>query len=263
MRFDEYNLIADEIMDMDTMPGFWRLSFQEATGGYICEDVSSEDNHDTAPLNFYYKIRELFSRDRMAYYRTFEEARDAMLDIAHSRNDIRMFTIEKHPFNGEPDFDDWTRQYIFDHEGKLLDRSVCSSYHWDKPGLEGQYLGRSPTMPRYKPGDIVEITTIDTKNKGIFARLAIVIWEGPSRKSFHKTYLRSLSRKDFTDIPMRCIDDDEYFVQFGPFGKYMNNFSFESALDMLPPRFPVPDIAREKLAEWYKTYLEAPDDEKI
>lgn len=135
------------------------------------------------------------------------------------------------------------REWVFDGEGNLMEKSVCSSLTEDLDSPEGHFYGRAKDSIRFKPGDIVEVH--DMENMEV--RLAIVLALCNDIESCWMEYQKvienckeeGLSEENADDNYWLYACDDCYYVGYGSEPEY--GTSHPCTTDVFTPRFPIPD----------------------
>lgn len=228
----------------------------------------NEDDHYSQceiPGGFLWEYRGLSVGDigNFEYYPTFEGAHSAMSQKIGTEN-IDGFIIRKLGYGllGTKDF--YLHFTSYDAEGKEILHSVCSSYHYNQPGLAGKFLGRDDISAHFKLGEIVQIERSVRDSMWAKCTLGVVVGLPRSTFDFWNSYeedVKELGRQEanekwFDKPSMMGSDDDEYFIQFGPYEPDMLNFTFRNAVDIRLPALHVPKEVRDMLHEYHKGYID-------
>lgn len=261
-------------------PGFyklWRLTCEDT--GYECREVEGLSLNDKIP----YKGKQwrfgIPHRHEMEfeYYATFEDAYTAMMEDWGSDEDICFkssklnytfgYQISRLGFGPHGTRDFFVEYWKYDRNKVEYDRSTCSSFHYGMPGVYGKFLGRFPDQIRFKEGDLVEIGVSRKEDNGkCYSVLGVVIGTPLSVRHAWENEEDSLNKlaakgepieKNFEGTKGLDVDDEEYFILYGPYEESMNYATFLHPKDVRPPSYPVPDEARETLMQYYNDYLES------
>lgn len=260
MTYPEFLDFACHRPEPDT-PGFYKLEWfshvpdaaytpKEVEGGYIWS----------------YRENPISDKGNYEYYPTFAEAYNAMLQKTGTPG-IYGFTILKLGYGplGTKDFYINFRSY--DAIGEEYLRSVCSSYHYNQPGPAGKFLGRDEATAHFKPGDIVQIDCYERDSMWIRPTLGVIVerplpvthyWE--SYRQDHEELGKEDSDRQWFEAPsLTGSDEDEYFIQTGPYDPELHNFTFRNAIELHLPALPVPTPIRDLLLSYYQTYQTSSD----
>ncbi len=261
-------------------PGFyklWRLKCEDK--GYECHEVEGLSLNYRIPYKGKQWRFEILPWRHMEfeYYPTFEEAHTAMMEDWGEDEEIYFkntklnytfgYQISRLGFGPHGTRDFYVEYWKYDHNKKEYDRSSCSSYHWNLPGVYGKFLGRLPEQIRFRKGDLVEISRSSHEEKGmVFSVLGVVIGQPRTVKDewgYLKSSINKLAEKGvpiekaFEEPDQWGVDNEEYFVLFGPYEESMLHAEFIHPQEVRPPSFPVPKEARETMKQYYKDYLES------
>ncbi len=260
MKYQDFVGLACYRRRPDT-PGFYKLErFDHAPdatyvpravdGGYIWS----------------YDERLLSEVSNYEYYPTFDEAHDAMMSKI-GKDGAYAFVIRKLGYGPSGTKDFYIHFTSYDANGEEILHSVCSSYHYNLPGVAGKFLGRDDATVRFNFGDIVQIDQYGCGLKWKQGTLGIVVGLPWSPKEFWELYEEDLRKlgpeladdRWFEQPSTTGSDDDEYFIQIGPYDGAMSNFTFRNAIDIHLPALPIADTITESLRGYYRNYLEHPD----
>ena len=140
-------------------------------------------------------------------------------------------------------------EWLFDSEGNLLDYTTTYTYG---EGPEASFFGRPERRQRFKEGDIVEVRWRDE------VRLAVLYSDVPDVEWCWGVYQRGLKRDPDMPYILDCSDDCTIVVD-GPSYLYHGHIS---PLDLMKPRFPIPDDLRKELGTWYEMVKKETGEEK-
>lgn len=247
----------------------WRLRCNAI--GYECHDVNSISLNNEEPIKGYmwrYPIRPFEEMD-FEYYPTFEEAHTSMMARDHIEdcefNRPFAYQISRLGYGPLGTRDFYVQYWSYDSHRQVYDRSSCSSYHWNQPGVYGKFLGRFPEEIYFKEGDIVEISTSRAEDKGEWhSTLGVVIGMPRSVKEVWNCIETALNQhvagdntiESYFDKPDHDgADGEEYFILTGPYDESERYATFRHPIEVRPPAFPVPDEAKETLRKYYEDYL--------
>lgn len=195
-----------------------------------------------------------------ADYATREEAMNAMLTIA-GNNGLLGFIISRYGF-GQFSHDRYPlEQWMYNADGRFVQKAACSSFHYRAHGLYGKFLGHE-TLP-YKKGDKVVILHRYVGNRKMYAVPGIIIEESDDLKKGYEIYTSQIENwirkgnspetwNEETIYP--GSDEDEYFVQYGSDDSSETHFTFQHPLSIFPLPFPLPKEIEDEMDEWYKEY---------
>ena len=283
VTYEDYEAFVRNRPQPDT-PGFyklWRLKC-DATG-YERHETEGESLNEKIPYKGYlWRFPIVAWRyEEFVYYPTFEEAYKAMTEYDDVDNSI-VYSSPKHTFgyqisrlgfgpHGTRDF--YIQYWKYDSNQVEYDRSSCSSYHFNMPGIYGKYLGRFPENIRFQEGDIVEISVSRFEDAGkCYSTLGVVIgtprtvrqkweWDKAGINELAKKGEPNPIEKYFENPDSWGVDIEEYFILYGPYEESMMYASFRHPQDVRPPSFDVPEEAKETLMKYYNEYLESLKDD--
>lgn len=255
MTYEEFRQIACNRPHPDT-PGFYKLEW------FVCENEKSYMPTSVDGGNIWsFKGRLVWGPKLYEYYPTFEAAHSAMM-AKIGLPDVYSFRLSKLGYGplGMNDF--YIHFSLYDANGEEYLKSVCSSYHYNQSGLAGKFLGRDEETVRFSPGDIVQISRLDPDTMYLRETLGVVAGQPRSVDDFWESYQISVKEngeckadKEWFEEPSLCgSDDDEYFIQFGPYEPDMCNFMFCNSMEIKFPSFPVPDNILKELKAYYRAY---------
>ena len=190
-------------------------------------------NEEVAQKKSFYPKFSLF-KVLIGFVEKIIEGENMIKDFIKSNQNLMpyCFYITRYPIGlqlNHYEDEDAFSQILYNAEGRVIEKSVCSS--------EGHYLnkdycifrGRLSTSLRFKEGDIVEVRNGNQVELGVVSNKVMTIercWDiwvkNPER------YLLDSS-------------DDQYTINFNK-----DIHSHISPLNLMSPRFPVPDYLRKK-----------------
>ena len=226
LTFEEFEALANRKPKLE---GYWLYKVTQAI----------YDNE----LKYPYPKFEL-NYTRESYFRTFESAESF---VRMNKGDVYCSWIKQIPFG--VDYDKSGVEWLYNGKGELLDYSITQGCYGN---IEDQtFFGRPISRQRFKEGDIVEVVTEKEVS------LAVLCHSIPDVQLCWKIYQNCQKDKfpyflDFTDDSATVID--------GP------NYSYHShvpALQLMKPRFPIPDDILREMGTWYERCENTPESEWI
>ncbi|MDE7386881.1 MAG: hypothetical protein K2N28_07055 [Muribaculaceae bacterium] len=205
-------------------------------------------------------------RVESGYYATKEDAEAEMLKRACNDKELT-FKIDRIGFGQVASVQFPVEEWLCDCEGKLLEQASCSSFHYQQPGIYGKFFGHV-LSPR-RPFMVNQYVTV--RNRQGQSVLGIVLSEGLSLDWGYRNYrwtldewIREGNQPDewVNTTLFPGSDEDEYFVQFGPFTELMENFAFFHPMNMTPVQRMLSDEETADLKKWHRDYLDYLDSEK-
>ncbi len=242
------------------MPSYYRLQVWSYDNGTT---FSEEIVNDTPTYRLQVNCRQ-------AEFPSKEEALEAMSQIAVSgEENVCMFTLERLPFGVFDEEPFWLEAWTFDPAGNLIQEAPCSASHYHKAGIFGKFLGHLPEKIKCHKGDIVQIVHKYFGDYKTYMTLGIVIDTPKEVSECFETYINARETwikdgnkpKDWTEIKAYAgSDDDEMFIQFGPYDEDWRNFTFNSTMMVVQAPENLPDGIKTKLQAWREDWLEHKDD---
>jgi|GEM_PF-3066541 len=205
-----------------------------------------------------------------ADYAMREDAVAAMRALVGKRN-IFAFLIKRLPFGQLTHRAFWIEAWMYDLNGKLVQKAACSAADYEKPGIQGKFFGHFPDELPYRKGDVVVVIRRFHKEPGMYAVLGVIAEEPRDIANGYDYYRCTMKRRKRKGLPLdnwldetKYIgsDDDEYFVQTCRYEEEMHDFAFYHPMDIYPLRDPIPDDVRDRLMDWHGQYLKAEENEK-
>lgn len=250
-------------------PGFYKLvRFTCDATGYMRREVKGIElpGYETVRgVKWVFPVGR-FSEMDYEYYPTLEDAQKAI--SASSTKRVFGYQISRLGFGSQGRNDYFVQYWSYDGSGRLFDRSSCSSYHWNTPGITGKFLGRLPEQIAFREGDLVEICVSSQEEPGrVFATLGIVLARPRSVKDVWEVIGREINsnlrkgisvEKTFEEPDHDGVDGEEYFILYGPVDESLSFASFRHPIEVRPPSFPVSREAYETLIKYYNDYQNRP-----
>ncbi len=223
--------------------------------------------YDVAPLperrrNHYPKfdVRER----RVGFGRTLDEA-ERLIKVAIAKEkeydtEIYCFHIREFPI-GEYDIANFgVSARLYDSQGKLLDKTYCSSLSRDWHSPFGSYRGRSEEALRFKEGDIVEVLYGDEVRLGVVTSRGLTIewcWDLRERLRNDRRF-KTADKPELTDEDVERIyilddTDDQITIIDAP--TYVSH-DHVSPLCVMPLRYPLSNKLRKRFESYYKSCTE-------
>lgn len=208
-----------------------------------------------------YRLTIICANDKLeksALYPTFDEAYKAMHGI--EKNGASQNFIIEHLGYGQIDSILFpVKVWMYDADFKLIQQQNYSSFHYHQPGIYGKFFGHLQDEVPYHNGDIVAIRN---STKGRLP--AIVVGEPWDITHGYEEYCSTVSlciRKGkspsdwVNEQRFSGCDDDEYFLQYGPYDEMMRNFTFAHPMQILPAPSNISKEEKDLLMQWYMDYL--------
>ena len=207
-----------------------------------------------------------FSEMDYEYYPTLEDAQKA-LSIPSAKR-VFGYQISRLGYGRQGRNDYFVQYWSYDSDGRLFDRSSCSSYHWNTPGTAGKFFGRLPEQIAFREGEVVEICVSSQEEPGrFFATLGVVVTEPKSVKNVWEVIGREINsnlrqgisvEKTLEDPDRNGVDGEEYFILYGPVDESLSFATFRHPIEVRPPSFPVSKEAYETLMKYFNDYQNRP-----
>lgn len=270
LTYEDFDRFVRNRPQPDT-PGFYKLWRLQCNAiGYERHEVKSLNMNNEEPIKGYmwrFPIKP-FEEMEFEYYPNFEEAYASMMTrdrIDDCESNITFgYQISRLGFGSLSTRDYYVRYWMYDSDRKEYDRSSCSSYHWNQPGIYGKFLGRLPEEMHFKEGDIVEISTSRAEDKGKwYSTLGVVIgtprsvkeiWNHLEDELNHHVASGNTIESYFDEPDHDGVDGEEYFILTGPYDEFERYTTFRHPIEVRPPSFLVPDEARDELLKYFKDY---------
>lgn len=187
-----------------------------------------------------YPIFELSHHSR-CFFKSFK---DAEIYVKGNRENVYCSWITQFQLGKSWDYWNCGDRWLYDQNGELLDYSVSSVCDDDNRA----FLGRSNERQRFKVGDIVEV--IDAKR----VRLAILNHAIPGIEDCWRIYCKHKEVHGFY-YPLDASDDSAVVID----GPSYYEHDHVDALDLLKPRFPIPDDIKADMLTWNERCKEEKD----
>ncbi|MCH5233730.1 MAG: hypothetical protein J1E16_00410 [Muribaculaceae bacterium] len=179
---------------------------------------------------------------------------------SHYRKHIHSALIERIPANTLFEDGGQLEWWLYDKNGKEIDRSVCTWEINEEPSEASIFMGRLPEEIKFKMGDIVEIVD-DNK---VF--LSVINGLPSSIEEIWKLYekrIRNNGNDKNKGVPLSLFDamaDMYFYIQANGFDPDTSPYHISK------PSFPVPEKAKEILTTRYDTwqsYMDSHSHEEI
>lgn len=168
------------------------------------------------------------------YFKTFHEAERF---IKKGEKDVYCSWITQIAYGQPTGYGGTGAEWLYDNNGELLDYTIT---HAQLGNVENDtFFGRPKSRQRFKVGDIVEVVTA----KGV--HLAVLNHPIPAVEWCWKRYITRddengfFYRMDFSDDSAVVIDGPNYYCH-----------DHVGALQLLKPRFPIPEDILEEMQTW-------------
>lgn len=198
------------------------------------------------------------ARVESGYYATKEDAEAEMRTRACGDKELT-FKIDRIGFGQMAPVQFPVEEWLYDCTGHLLEQAACSAYHYQQPGIYGKFFGHlSPRRP-FMANEYVTVRNLQGQSV-----LGVVVSEGLSLEYGYSNYQWALDAwvregnqpEEWLNTTLfPGSDEDEYFVQFGPFTELMENFAFFHPMNMTPVQRILTDEETADLNRWHQDYL--------
>lgn len=223
---------------------------------FLLEVIETEETEDNQPSPYpIYKVR-TYSR---AFATTLEEAERLMhQDILYRKKikesddwmqEVFCYYISDKPLDMMHFKDEYLSQRMYDAEGSLIDKSLCSTgFRTYSPNIcnmseydrneDETFHGRSEEQIRFHKGDIVEVL------RGNEVKLAIVVGTPLTTEWIWKKRQEIEEKLGSEVMPYEYdTSDDSYTVIDGPGYEYHDHVS---AMQVFAPHHPIPTDIQQK-----------------
>lgn len=259
-------------------PGFYKLwRLRSGATGYTRHDIDYHDAVDNETVKgsvWRFPVRPSCDME-YEYHPTFEDAYRSMTTPSRIDNEIVCcgsgpehiigYRICRLGFGPHGTRDFYIEYSNYDGMFREYDRSSCSSYHWNTPGIYGKYLGRFPEQIAFRQGDIVETCMSRFEDGGMeYSALGVVVgipwtveevWER-IRDDVNSLDCNNRLEAYFEAPDHGGVDVEEYFILYGPVNESLTYATFRHPSEVRPPSFDVPAEAVETLRRYYDRYME-------
>ena len=202
---------------------------------------------------------------RQAQFATKNKALSAMHDfVASEKEDLCMFKLERLPFGVFESKPFWLEAWTYDSNGNLLQEASCSGAHYRKAGIFGKFFGHLPEKIKWHEGDIVQILHSYFGDIKTYVALGIVAEPPKDTHEGYDNYIYAAKqwikegnnpKKWEKMVDYEGSDEDEMFIQFGPYNEDWSNFTFDSPMMVLPAPENLPDEVKAELRSWHADWL--------
>lgn len=184
-------------------------------------------------------------------------------------DEIYCFHIKEYPIGELLDFlwEDYGESWrLYDSQGRLLDKTYCSSLECDHHTIYGRYRGRPEELFRFKAGDIVEVLD------GNEVRLAVATGSGLSIEWYWEMWQRIRKREGllYNQDEKHKMTDEEVEEQYFPDssddqtpvidGSSYATHDHVHALNIMPLRYKLSKRLRKRYEGYYKAMLKEEED---
>lgn len=180
----------------------------------------------------------------IAYFKTFE---DAEKYVKENRENVYCSWISQIRYGQKCDYWNYLDRWLYDQNGELVDYTVAVTS--DNDDDTPVFLGRSDECQRFKVGDIVEV--IDGK----YVSLAVLNYAIPSIEWCWRIYSKRYDEIGFF-YPCDATDDSAVVID----GASYYEHEHVGALQLLKPRFPIPEDIKADMLTWNERCTEENDD---
>lgn len=191
--------------------------------------------------------------ESVIYSLSYSDAQCRMQGLANVEN-VYCFQIRQLPLGVAIEHYDYSKLWLFDKSGNMIDHSFVSSILADgNSGFYAPSLGRPQETIRFKPGDIIEfLTNQDT------VRIGIIICRPISSEALWRCMRMDYSEDSITpETPFIDFSDDIYFVIDKDSKSIRDDYNVPST-SALPLSRPLPSDLKERLvANYEKLFTES------
>lgn len=176
------------------------------------------------------------SHIREAYFKTFSEAEKF---VKKNMADVYCSWITQMQYGVVPGYGGDGAEWLYDNNGTLLDYTV--TYGFIGNIEDYTFFGRPKSRQRFKEGDIVEVITAHS------VHLAVLNKQIPDVKWCWQRYIERddeigfFYHMDFSDDSAVVLDGPNYYCH-----------DHVGALQLLKPRFPIPEDIFAEMMTWNK-----------
>lgn len=169
-----------------------------------------------------------------AYFKTFYEAENF---VKKNTTDVYCSWITQMLYGAVPGYGGDGAEWLYDNKGQLLDYTV--TYGFVGNVEDYTFFGRPKTRQRFKEGDIVEVVTARS------VHLAVLNLQIPDVEWCWQRYIKRddeigfFYHLDFSDDSAVVLDGPNYYCH-----------DHIGALQLLKPRFPIPEDILEEMSTW-------------
>ena len=235
------------------MPGYYSLKVWSYDKSWQWKDLNDEPGY-RRPVS-----------SRQIEFATKEEALESMLGIAASgRSDLCAFFIERLPFGIKGVKPMWLEAWSYDANGNLIQEASCSAAHQDTRGIYGKFFGHLPESLKWHRGHIVQFLNHTHFDQETYSTLGVIV-DGPDETNeVYKDYLYVVRKfirdgkhpDDWLDTTaFGGANDDEIFIQFGPYSPNWTNLDYCNTMMVLPAPEDLPDEVKAELRSWHADWL--------
>lgn len=168
-----------------------------------------------------------------AYFRTFKEAENF---VRKNTTDVYCSWITQMSYGAVPGYGGDGAEWLYDNNGELLDYTITHGLIGDVEDYT--FFGRPKSRQRFKEGDIVEVITARSVHLAVLNRqIPDVEW----------CWQRYIERDEIGFFYPMDFSDDSAIVLDGP-NYYCHDHV--GALQLLKPRFPIPEVILADMMMW-------------
>lgn len=216
MTFEEFNALANRNPDLN---GSWLYK--------VTQIVFDND------LKYPYPKFEL-DYHKECYFQTFQAAENY---IKNNREGVYCSWISQIPYGVESGYGGYGAEWLYDNNGELLDYTITHRYFANVE--DRTFFGRPKSRQRFKIGHIVEVVTDRS------VHLAVLNHEIPDVEWCWERYIKRDDEIGFF-YPLDYSDDSAVVLD-GP-NYYCHDHV--GALQLLKPRFPIPEDILAEMKTW-------------
>lgn len=178
----------------------------------------------------------------------------------HYRKRIHSFLIKRIPANIPVEDGGYQEWWLYDKNGKEIDKSVCTWEINEEPSETSLFMGRLPEETQFQMGDIVEIIDDNKVFLSVINGLPSSVEE---IWNLYEKRIRNCKNKNNRAVPLSLFDamaDMYFYIQANGYDPDTSPYC------VFKPSFPVPEKAKEILYRRYstwKSYIDSHSEEQI
>lgn len=199
-----------------------------------------------AALNTEAEYPEFVVDDCLWYFQSFDEAFNQM-QLLTQTDRLHCFQIKQIPIGVEVKCNEYSRLWLYNRQGILIDRSYASSIYGDEYTRYAPFRGRPENAIRFKPGDIVEYLNGDGR-----VYIGVVLYTPCTVRRLWERMIKHHNEEEITpDDLYMDFSDDNYIVIDEDYECWGCDYNIQS-YDVLPLSMPLPEDMRKRLMAKYE-----------
>ncbi|MCM1139187.1 MAG: hypothetical protein NC453_11515 [Muribaculum sp.] len=183
---------------------------------------------------------------KLYYFVSLEQAIDKMQEFVGSER-LYCFQIKQIPLGIRTESGDYSRLWLYNRDGFLLDRSYASSIFAGSDERYEPFRGRTESNTRFRPGDIIEYLAGDCK-----VRIGVVLYTPCSVKRLWEQMTKHHTEAEINPNDQYMdFSDDNYIVIDEDYECWGCDYNVQS-YDVLPLSMPLPEDMQKRLMAKYE-----------